>query len=83
MAKFSPFDGCRISTAPTRRDINAAKRGYGASAADLTRAEAVKFIAHVKRLKVACTCEHEHFECSSFAGGPCLDETLNTYPDLA
>jgi hypothetical protein len=30
-----------------------------------------------------CPCVHGHFGCSTHNGGPCLDETLARFPELA
>jgi hypothetical protein len=35
-----------------------------------------------KRRETECTCCYGHLGCSSYPGGPCVDETLGTFPEL-
>ena len=29
-----------------------------------------------------CSCEHGHLDCSTYEGGPCMDEVLTNFPEL-
>jgi hypothetical protein len=51
-----------------------------------TKAAAEKFMANYNRLGNIgrqCSCYNGHFECSTTDNGPCMDETLSAFPELA
>lgn len=52
-------------------------------AADMSRADARAYRAAYRLTATAHACEHGHADCAAYDDGPCLDELLNAYPDLA
>jgi len=55
----------------------------GTFAAYISRDHAVDFLDNLDQLGCNAHCEHGHLGCSHTDEGPCLDEVLANFPDLA
>ena len=48
---------------------------------------AERFLKQLDKANATCggaySCEHGHLGCSTFERGPCMDEVLSNFPELA